>query len=306
VIRRIDAVLFALVIAASVTAFALELVYFNYGVLLSPRGLLHDTSNYQGALKSSWYFATRSRLDLSEWAQVGQRLTSEYMSPVFLPLALIGLWRVVRQFIRKPAEPQLTLAALMIGQFITLVIFFNVIVVHDYYALPYLPIYCALASIGLLYTYSFIRMPYASYPRAYMVLVVATIFGSVWYAYSLQLLNYNGNRAGIEIGKDLQDLVPGDGNVFYLQPADVTNPEHLYYARRRGVLANIDAADNAFVSQTIRDHRWNPDNTYLLANTIRLLPGQQDRLKARLDKFDLRELGTSFDRGIVYKLVPKE
>jgi hypothetical protein len=194
----------------------------------------------------------------------------------------------------------------MIGQFITLVIFFNVIVVHDYYALPYLPIYCTLASIGLLYAYAFIRMPYASYPRAYMVLVVATIFGSVWYAYSLQLLNYNGNRAGIEIGKDLQDLVPGDGNVFYLQPADVTNPEHLYYARRRGVLANIDAADNAFVSQTIRDHRWNPDNTYLLANTIRLLPGQQDRLKARLDKFDLRELGTSFDRGIVYKLVPKE
>lgn len=306
VIRRIDAMLFALVIAASVTAFALELVYFNYGVLLSLRGLLHDTSNYQGALKSSWYFATKSRLDLSEWAQVGQRLTSEYMSPVFLPLALIGLWRVVRQFIRKPAEPQLTLTGLVIGQFIALVIFFNVIVVHDYYALPYLPIYCALASIGVLYAYSFIRMPYASYPRAYMVLVVATIFGSVWYAYSLQLLNYNGNRAGIEIGKDLQDLVPGDGYVFYLQPADVTNPEHLYYARRRGVLANIDAADNAFVSQTIRDHRWNPDNTYLLANTIRLLPGQQDRLKARLDKFDLRELGTSFDRGIVYKLVPKE
>src|SRR4051812_422381 len=86
VIRRIDAMLFALVIAASAAAFALEIVYFNYGVLLNLHGLLHDTSNYQGALKSSWYFATKSRLDLSEWAQVGQRLTSEYMSPVFLPL----------------------------------------------------------------------------------------------------------------------------------------------------------------------------------------------------------------------------
>jgi hypothetical protein len=147
--------------------------------------------------------------------------------------------------------------------------------------------------------------PLARHRRAYAILVAAGIFGAIEYAYSLQLLNYNGNRAGIEIGKDLQDLVPGDGYVFYLQPADVTNPEHLYYARRRGVLANIDAADNAFISQTIRDHRWNPDNIYLLAHTLRFLPVQLDRLKARLDKYELRDIGTSFDRGIVYKLVPK-
>jgi hypothetical protein len=71
------------------------------------------------------------------------------------------------------------------------------------------------------------------------------------------------------------------------------------------VLANLDTADNAFVGQTIRDHRWDPDNTYLLANAIRLLPDQQDKLKTRLDKYELKELGTSFDRGIVYKLIPK-
>ncbi len=113
------------------------------------------------------------------------------------------------------------------------------------------------------------------------------------------------NKPGIEIGNDVQELVPADGYVFYVQAADINNPEHLYYARRRGILANIDATDNAFVSQIMRDHHWNPDNTYLLANAIRLLPGQQDKLKARLDKYELREVGTAFDKGIVYKLVPK-
>jgi hypothetical protein len=305
VIRRIDAMLFALVIAASVAVFAMELVYFNYGVLLNLHGLLHDTANYQGALKSGWYFATKSRLDLSEWAQVGQRVTSEYMPPVFMPLALLGLWRVARQFIRKPAEPQLTLTGLVIGPFVTLLIFFNVIVVHDYYALPYLPVYCAMASIGTLYAYSFIRMPYSRYPRAYQALAVAAIFGSVWYAYSLRLLNYNGNRASLDTGKSIQELVPANGYLFYFHGADYVNPEYLYYTRRRGVLSNIDQADNDFVDKVMKEHRWDPGETYLSANAIRLQPAQQERLKARLDKYDLKEIGTSLDNGIVYKLIPK-
>ena len=302
VIFRVDAMLFALLIAASIVAFVLERTYFNYGHVLGATG-----SNYNESLRLSWFLGSEAqRLDPSQWRLLGERFTFEYLFPAFMPLALIGLWRVIRQFVRKPVDPQRTLLGLVVGSFATVVLFFNVIVIHDYYALPLLPIYCTLASIGLLYLYSLLGPPFAKHRRAYAILAAAGIFGAIAYAYSLQLLNYNGNRAGIEIGKDLQDLVPGDGYVFYLQPADVTNPEHLYYARRRGLLANIDVVDNAFVSQTIRDHRWNPENLYLLATTIRLLPGQQDRLKARLDKFELRELGTSFDRGIVYKLVPRE
>jgi hypothetical protein len=298
VIRRIDVMLFGLLIAASVAAFVVEREYFNYGLLL-------NAPNYDESLRLSWFFGTKSRLDLSEWSQVGHRLTSEYMSPVFLPLALIGLWRVARQFIRKPAEPQLTLTGLVIGSFVTLVIFFNVIVVHDYYALPYLPIYCALASIGMLYAYSFIRMPYSSYPRAYGVLAVVAIFGSVWYAYSLRLMNYDSSRISAETGKSVQELVPPDGYVFHFLGADYVTPEFLYFDRRRGVLSNIENADNDFVSKIIKDHKWDPTNTYLLANSIRLLPLQQEKLKERLDKYDLKEVGTSYDNGVVYKLTPK-
>jgi hypothetical protein len=138
-----------------------------------------------------------------------------------------------------------------------------------------------------------------------MVLVVATIFGSVWYAYSLRLLNYNENRVGIALGKDLQDQVPADGYVLYLQDADVINPEYLYYARRRGVLSNINATDNVFVSHMVKDHRWDPDNIYLLAHAIGLRPEQQAKLKARFDKYELREIGTSFNKGLIYKLIPK-
>jgi hypothetical protein len=298
VIRRIDVMLFGLMIAASLAVFVLEREYFNYGLLL-------NAPNYDESLRLSWFFGTKSRLDFREWFQVGQRLTSEYMSPLFMPLALIGLWRVARQFIRKPAEPQLTLTGMIIGSFATLVIFFNVIVVHDYYALPYLPIYCAIASIGMLYAYSFIRMPYSSYPRAYKVLAVAAIFGSVWYAYSLRLMNYDGNQITIESGKSVQELVPVDGYVFHFIGADYVTPEFLYYDRRRGVLSNINNADNEFVGKIMKEHRWDPNNTYLLANSIRLQPLEQQRLKDRLSKYDMKEVGTSLDNGIVYKLTPK-
>jgi len=301
VVFRVDAMLFALLIAASVAAFVLERTYFNYGQVLGATG-----SNYDESLRLSWFLGTEAqRLDPSQWRLLGERFTFEYLFPAFMPLALIGLWRVIRQFVRKPVDPQRTLLGLVVGSFATILLFFNVIVIHDYYALPLLPIYCALASIGLLYLYSLLGPPFARHRRAYAILAVAGIFGAIEYAYSLQLLNYNGNRTGIEIGKDLQDQIPRDGYVLYLQDADVTNPEYLYYARRRGVLSNISTADNAFVSRTIKEHRWDPDNIYLLANAIGLLPGQQDRLRARLDKYELREIGTSFDKGLIYKLIPK-
>jgi hypothetical protein len=55
----------------------------------------------------------------------------------------------------------------------------------------------------------------------------------------------------------------------------------------------------------VKEHRWDPDNIYLFADAIRQVTVQQDRLKARLDRFEFREIGTSANRGIVYKLIPK-
>jgi hypothetical protein len=136
------------------------------------------------------------------------------------------------------------------------------------------------------------------------VLGVAAILVSVYYAYSL-LLNYKINKPAVELGKSIQELVPSDGYLFYVQAADITNPEHLYYAWRRGILANIDATNNALVSQVVRDHRWTPDSTYLLTNAIRLAPGQQDKLRARLDKYELREVRTAFDKGICLQAHPE-
>jgi hypothetical protein len=291
VIFRVDAMLFATLIAASVAAFVLERTYFNYGHVLGA-----TDSNYNESLRLSWFLGSEAqRLDPSQWYLLGERFTFEYLFPAFMPGALFGLWRVIRQFIRKPVEPQRTLLGLVVGSLATVLVFFNVIVIHDYYALPFLPIYCALTAIGLLYLCSLLGPPVARYPKAYATLAVAAIFGSLYYAYSLRLLNYGGNKVSIETGKSLQELVPANGDLFYLVGADYVNPEYLYYARRRGVLANIGTADSDFVSQTIRDHRWDPDNVYLLANAIRLLPDQQEKLKARLGRYDLKEVGTSLD-----------
>jgi len=299
VLRRVDAILFGLVIAAAVAAFVLERSYFNYGQI-------SEAANYNESFRLSWYLGpVAERFELEPWRDIGERFMLEYLFPPFMPLALMGLWRVVRQFVKKPRDPQRTLLGLVVGSFVMIVIFFNVFFRHDYYALPLLPIYCALASVGLLNFYALIGSPFAANARAFAFMAVAAIFGSIYYAYSLQSLNYRGNRMSIEIGKSLQELVPADGYVLYLTDEDVSNPEYLYYARRRGVLANFNTTDTRFVSQTVKDHRWDPDNTYLFADAIRLLPNKQDQLKLRLDRYELRELGTSAGRGIVYKLIPR-
>ena len=298
VIQRIDLILFGLIIGASVPAFVLEREYFNYGLLL-------DAPNYNESLRLGWFFGTKSRLDLSEWSQVGQRLLFEYMFPVFLPLALVGLYRVIRQFMRKRTEPQLTLLGLVLGSFVSLVIFFNVTVVHDYYALPFLPIYCALVSIGILYFYSYIGLPFSSYPRTYKALAAVALLVSIYYAFSLRLLNYNGNNGSVQTGKSLQQLVPDDGYLFYFHGADYIDPEYLYYARRRGVLYDLVKAENGLIGQTIKDHKWDPGKTYLLALGFRVRPDWQEKLKQKLDQYDLKEIGTSYDDGVVYKITPR-
>ncbi len=169
VIFRADAMLFAVLIAASVAAFVLERTYFNYGHALGA-----TDSNYNKSLRLSWFLGSEAqRLDPSQWRLVGERFTFEYLFPAFMPMALIGLWRVVRQFIRKPVEPQRTLLGLVLGSFATILVFFNVIVIHDYYALPFLPIYCVLAAIGLLQACALLGPPIASHPKGYAALGVA-------------------------------------------------------------------------------------------------------------------------------------
>jgi hypothetical protein len=299
VFRRIDVMLFGLIIAASLAAFVVERSYFNYGQI-------SETANYTESFRLSWFLGPLTeRLEFEPWHEIGKRFTFEYLFPAFMPLALIGLWRVTRQFIRKPSDPQLTLLGLVVGSCVMILVFFNVFFRHDYYAQPVIPIYCALTSIGMLYAYSFIRMPYASHRRAYKILAVAAIFGSVWYAYSVRALNYNENRTNVDNGKSVQEFVPTDGYVFHFIGADYVTPEFLYYDRRRGVLANIDDANNDFVGKIIKDHGWDPARIYLLANGVMKYPQQLERLKSRLDKYDLKEVGTAIDNGIIYKLTPK-
>ncbi|HWX31260.1 MAG TPA: hypothetical protein VNZ53_27950, partial [Steroidobacteraceae bacterium] len=225
--------------------------------------------------------------------------------PLLMPLALVGLYRVIRQFMRKRTDPQLTLLGLVLGSLVSLIIFFNVTVVHDYYALPFLPIYCAMASIGILYMYSYIGLPVSSYPRTYTALAAVALFVSVYYAYSLRSLNYTDNKIMVDLGKGVQELVPANGYLFYFIGADYVDPEYMYYTRRRGVLANFSQSDNDFVGKIMRDHKWDPGETYVLANSIRLRPGQQEKLKQRLDRYDLKEVGTAVDNSVIYKLTPK-
>ena len=299
VIRRLDVMAFGLIIAASVAAFVLEREYFNHGFLL-------DAPDYDESLRLSWFFGTKSRLNFSEWSQVGQRITFEYLFPAFLPLALIGLGRVIQQLLKKRAEPQLTLSGLVIGSLMTLLVFFNVIVVHDYYALPFLAIYCTLAGIGLMYASSLIGFPFSSHRRAYAVLAVAATFGSICYAYSLRLMSYDFAGLMAETGKSVQEIVPINGYLFHLIREDYTTPEYLYFDRRRGALVYIEKMDNDFASKTIKDHKWDPTETYVLALGTRSKPAEQQKLRTRLSKFDLQEVGTTPDNGVVYKLAPRD
>jgi hypothetical protein len=82
-------------------------------------------------------------------------------------------------------------------------------------------------------------------------------------------------------------------------------PEYLYYTRRRGVLSDLVNAKNAFIEKTEREHKWDSQNTYLLALGFRGRPDRQEQLRQQVDHFDLKEVGTTYDNGVLYKITPK-
>jgi hypothetical protein len=59
---------------------------------------------------------------------------------------------------------------------------------------------------------------------------------------------------------------------------------------------------NDYVGTIIATHRWNPQETYVLGLGHRGRPDLREKLARQLDKYDLKELGTTYDRGVVYKL----
>ena len=301
VFRRFDAMAFAVLIAASVGLFVVLRTYFNYDHVIDA-----TDANYNESLRLSWFLGSDAqRFDLSEWREIGSRFTFEYLFPLFMPFTLVGLWRVFRALLKKPDDPQRTLVGLVIGAVAMILVFFNVFFRHDYYALPLIPIYCALTSIGLFYAHSSFAAPFAGRPRAFAAFAVVAVGISLYYAFSLRLLNYEGNQGSIETGRSLQELVPADGTLFYFHGADYINPEYLYYARRRGVLYDLANARNDFVEKIIKTHHWDPGNTYLLALGYRVRPEYVERLKQQLDRYNLTQIGTTYDNGIVYKISPK-
>jgi hypothetical protein len=301
VFLRFDAMIFAVLIAASVGAFVLERTYFNYGHVTDA-----TSTNYDESLRLSWFLGSDAeRFDLSLWKEIGSAITFAYLFPAFMPFAIVGLWRLIKRFRVKPDDPQRTLLGLVFGALVMILIFFNVFFRHDYYALPVLPLYCTLTSIGLLYSYSSFGSPFSRPRWLAAALAAVAVFVSLRYAYSLRLLDYQGNKASIETGLSLQELVPADATLFYFHGADYINPEYLYYARRRGVLSDLVNARNAFIEKTEREHKWDPTNTYLLALGFRGRPNLQDQLRQQVDKYDLKEVGTTLDNGVLYKITPK-
>ena len=299
IFRRIDAILLGILILGSVAAFPFERSFFN-----------HSQPFQAGSLDESfmldWFIGPASlRLEWMPWHEIGARFTFEYLFPLLAPFTIVGLWRVIGAFRRKPNDPQRTLLGLTVGALAMMLVFFNVFFRHDYYAMPLIPVYCALTSIGLLYTWSSFGMRFADHPRVYASLAVAATCISIDYAYSLRLLNYGQNAASVATGIDIQELVPADGYLFYFIGDDSVNPEYLYYTRRRGVLSSFDNVNNEYVGTIIATHKWDPQNTYMLGLGYRRRPDLREKLAGQLDKYDVRELGTTYDRGVVYKLTPK-
>jgi hypothetical protein len=119
-------------------------------------------------------------------------------------------------------------------------------------------------------------------------------------------MDYKSNVPSIITGMDIQELVPPDATLFYFFGADYIDPEYLYYARRRGMLSHFDNISNDYVAKVFETHKWDPQNTYLLALGYRGRPDLKARLFDRLDKYDLNYLGTTYDRGLLYKITPKK
>jgi 4-amino-4-deoxy-L-arabinose transferase-like glycosyltransferase len=178
-----------------------------------------------------WYFGSRI-FDASLWTTIGERFVDN-LSPVGIVMVGLGLSAIPR--LRSGYRLEVALLALSVP--ISISIFANLNIVHDYYQLPYYPTLSLLGGLGVWSVASLalrVSRPAAFQLAAGLMIGLIGIWSYTLFVgtfFSKDAIGALGNR---DIGQVIQVHTPDKPIVTLGEGDDPREPTVLYEARRIG------------------------------------------------------------------------
>ena len=211
-----------------VVAYSLTMAYINWGTLRDPN--------------SSWYFGSLTqRLQGHWWKPFLTRLGKEFGSPLFFLFFLYGLYRWLRH---GGGRYRSVVTGWLLGAAVTVLVFFNVNSIHNYYQLPFIPVYALMVGYGGAGAVAWLSARLPGVLR-YAGLALFTALAVGWAFNGARVMNYSAVKGLEQEAAFVRANTPADGFVLWQDCGDA--PENHYFARRRGFCLEPAATDDAAV-----------------------------------------------------------
>lgn len=220
---------FLAMLALTVVMYAVITAYVNWGTYRNPM--------------TSWYFGTLDqRMQWHWWKPFPIRLAKQFGTPILFFVFVRGLYILIRSYNYK-------YRAIMLGwvlsTVVTVLVFFNVYSIHNYYELPFIPLYALIVAIGGKDFVIWIQRR-MSVPLQYITLTIFTIITIAWALDGSRVMNYTADKVLKSDGALIQKLTPSDSYVLW--EGCNNNPAPLYFARRRGSCVGISQINEKFIA----------------------------------------------------------
>jgi len=189
--------------------------------------------------ETKWYFGDMElRLNRFAYTTIFRSFAIEVVSPPVFTLVLLGFAQYFLTSRKEPDKEWPVILGLVVGAGLTILIFFNLNVVHDYYQLPFVFVTCFLAARGA--DDFFQRINYAlkdANPRprkGWMIFIMIFVLGAIAYLNRPYVMDLVEPEEMKRAGNFIRSHTAENGFVLYTSKKGSWNPAGLYYATREG------------------------------------------------------------------------
>ena len=179
---------------------------------------------------NAWTIGTwAQRATWDNWAVILDRLWESFLPMSYVVFPLAGIWRAIQ----SPRAGGAFVSSMALGALATIVIFFNLFRVHNYYLMAVSPAVAVVAGFGL-HWIIFERLT-----RDWLRWVVAATVLVLWqwnaYSYTARAFSGSYDRDFYyQVGHAIADVTSPDERI--VVEGNDWSPDYLYYAQRKGLM----------------------------------------------------------------------
>jgi len=181
---------------------------------------------------NTWYFGTiEQRTQLQNYKILWERLSRELLSGFGFIFLAAGFFALIKKKVWK------FFYIWLFAVFVSIMVFFNLHVVHDYYQLPLAAVLSVFCGAGAAYIVELIRNKSVAVAVVSIILILH-LYGS--WSFTEKHLFWEDSRDYIKIGQFIDDSTEKNALIGISTPGnDVWEPTYMYYADRHGFVVPL-------------------------------------------------------------------